>query len=150
MSLPVSHARHWHAGLDMSVRMRVAIVSVGVVAVACSAAPTPSEPSPPVEASGPTTTPAPDPGVSWLRVSPQEGLRGATVSLDVACLDTPGTVRSPVLDLGALQPDPAGHQPWHQTGTATVRSDAAPGQYPISVTCGTETLSAAFTVVPHP
>jgi hypothetical protein len=70
--------------------------------------------------------------------------------LDVACLDNLGTVRSPVLDIGALQPDPAGHQPWHLLGTATVHSDAAPGQYPISATCGAATLTAAFTVVPHP
>jgi hypothetical protein len=86
--------------------------------------------------------------VSWLRVTPEEGMRGATVSLDLACLDTLGTVRSPVLDIGMLQGDFAGHQPWHHTGTATVQANAAPGQYPISVTCGTETLSAEFTVVP--
>jgi hypothetical protein len=129
----------------MSVRTGIAIVSVAVAAVACSAAPTPSERSPSLK-----TTPAPEPGVSWLRVAPQEGLRNATVSLDVACLDNLGPVRSPVLDIGALEPDPAGHQPWHRTGTATVHSDAAPGQYPITATCGTEELSAVFTVVPHP
>lgn len=136
----------------MNVRMSVVIVSLGVVAVACSAPPTPSEPGTPASKTvAPSElTPAPDPGVSWLRVAPQEGLRGATVSLDVACLDILGPVRSPVLDVGALQGDPAGHQPWHQTGTATVHADAAPGQYPISATCGTETLSSAFTVVPNP
>ncbi|HEV7830105.1 MAG TPA: hypothetical protein VGP04_14905 [Pseudonocardiaceae bacterium] len=83
-------------------------------------------------------------------MSPQEGLRGATVSLDVACLDNLGPVRSPVLEVGALKGDPDGHQPWHLTGTATVRSDAAPGQYPVSANCGTDQLYAAFTVVPHP
>lgn len=85
-----------------------------------------------------------------MRVAPQEGLRNATVSLDVACLDILGTVQSPVLDIGALQADAAGHQPWHLTGSATVHPDAAPGQYPISATCGTERLSAVFTVIPHP
>jgi hypothetical protein len=136
----------------MSTRTSVAIVIVGVAAIACSAAPTPSEPAPPVEAAAPTTLsqPVPDSGVNWLRVEPQEGLRNARLSLDVACLDILGTVRSPVLDIGALQPDPAGHQPWHLTGSATVRSDAALGRYPISVTCGTETLSTEFTVVPTP
>ena len=88
--------------------------------------------------------------MSWLRLSPQEGLRGATVKLDVACLDELGPVHSPVLDVGALQPDPNGHQPWHMFGTATVRPDAAFGPYPVSVTCGTQQLSATFTVVPHP
>jgi hypothetical protein len=130
----------------MSVRMRMAVISLGVVAVACSAVPPPGQPGTPVSR---ISTP-PEPGVSWLRVAPQEGLRGATVSLDVACLDNLGTVHSPVLDIGALQADPAGHQPWHLTGTATVHSDAAPGQYPISATCGSENLSAVFTVVPHP
>lgn len=154
MSLPVSTAWNWHAGLDMSVRMRVAIVGVGVLAVACSAAPTPSEPvTPPsrtlAPSEEPATTPAPDPGVSYLRVTPEEGRANATVTLDVACLDTLGPVRSPVLDIGALQADPAGHQPWRQTGTATVRSDATPGEYEISATCGTETLLAVFTVEPH-
>jgi hypothetical protein len=88
--------------------------------------------------------------VSWLRLAPQEGLRGATVKLDVACLDELGPVHSPVLDVGALQPDPNGHQPWHVFGTATVRPDAAFGPYPVSATCGTQQLSATFTVVPHP
>lgn len=88
--------------------------------------------------------------MSWLRVAPQEGLRGSTVSLDVACLDNLSAVRSPVLDVGPLAGDPAGHQPWHQTGTATVHFDATPGPYPISATCGTEQLSAVFTVVPNP
>lgn len=135
----------------MSVRMSVAVASLVVAAVGCSAV-TPTEPASapnlPVGASESAKTPAPDPGVSWLRVEPQVGARDSTVSLDVACLDTLGPVRSPALDIDELQPDPAGHQPWHLTGTATV-SDAAPGQYSISATCGTETLSAAFTVVPH-
>jgi hypothetical protein len=141
----------------MSVRNVVAavsIVSVGVLAAACAGTPEPAavRPSPsrttaPAEA---TTTPAPAPGMSWLRLSPQEGLRGATVKLDVACLDDLGAVHSPVLDIGALQPDPNGHQPWHLLGTATVRPDAAPGAYPVSASCGTQQLSAHFTVVPHP
>lgn len=88
--------------------------------------------------------------MSWLRLSPQEGLRGATVSLDVACLDNLGAAHSPVLDIGALHGSPDGHQPWHLTGTATVHSDAAPGRYPVLMTCGTSQLAADFTVVPHP
>jgi hypothetical protein len=88
--------------------------------------------------------------MSWLRVAPQEGLRGATVKVDVACLDVLGAVHSPVLDIGALQPDPNGHQPWHLFGTAMVRPDAAPGSYPVSAACGAQQLSATFTVVPHP
>jgi hypothetical protein len=145
----------------MSLRTGIAIVSLVGLAVACSAAPKPTEPgpsaprlsqssSPPSAAVESSESSTPAPGVSWLRVSPQEGLRGATVSLDVACLDNLGPVRSPVLEVGALKGDPDGHQPWHLTGTATVRSDAAPGQYPISTNCGTNQLSAAFTVVPHP
>jgi hypothetical protein len=70
------------------------------------------------------------------------------VSLDVACLDNLGAVRSPVLDIGALKGNPDGHQPWHLFGPGTVRSDAAPGRYQISATCGTAELSTAFTVVP--
>ena len=88
--------------------------------------------------------------MSWLRVSPEEGLRGATVVLEVACPDNLGAVRSPVLDIGALKNSPDGHQPWHLTGTATVHSDAAPGRYPVSATCGPDQLSTDFTVVPHP
>lgn len=132
-----------------------------VLAGACSAAPGPSEPRPseprpsePGASRSPaneTSAPAASaPGVSWLRLSPEEGLRGATVSLDVACLDNPGAVHSPVLDVGGLTSNPDGHQPWHLTGTATVHSDAAPGRYPVSATCGTDELSATFTVVPHP
>jgi hypothetical protein len=141
----------------MSVRSVVAtvsIVSVGVLAAACAGTPRPADvtpsPSRTTAASEPPTTPAPAPGVSWLRVAPQEGLRGATVKVDVACLDDLGAVHSPVLDIGALQPDPNGHQPWHLFGTATVRPDAALGSYPVSVACGTQQLSATFTVVPHP
>ncbi|HET9889181.1 MAG TPA: hypothetical protein VFQ42_01650 [Mycobacterium sp.] len=129
-------------------------VGMGVLAVACAGTPEPVDgrPSPgrstaPAEA---TTTPVPAPGVSWLRLSPQEGLRGATVKLDVACLDDLGAVHSPVLEVGALQPDPNGHQPWHLLGTATIRPDAAPGAYPVSAACGTQQLAATFTVVPHP
>lgn len=142
----------------MSVRTGVVIVSLGVLAGACSAAPGPSAPQP--SAPQPGVSPSPDveapepetlePGVSWLRVAPQEGLRGATVLLDVACLDNLGPVRSPVLDVGTLAGDPAGHQPWHQTGSATVHFDAAPGPYPISATCGADQLEAVFTVVPNP
>lgn len=138
----------------MSIRTGVAVVSLGALAMACSAAPGPAEarssPSPAIESPGIESAAPPAPGVSWLRVSPEEGLRNATVSLDVACLDKLGSVQSPVLEVGALQSGPDGHQPWHLTGTATVRSDAAPGRYPVSAMCGTDELSAAFTVVPHP
>jgi hypothetical protein len=135
----------------MSIRPGVAIVSLGALAIACSAAPAPTAPSAPSSPASETSVPATSaPEASWLRLSPQEGLRGATVSLDVACLDNLGPVQSPVLEVGALKSDPDGHQPWHLTGTATVRSDAAPGRYPVSANCGTDQLSAAFTVVPHP
>lgn len=134
--------------------MATAVVGVGVLAAACAGAPRPAEvtppPSPGTTPPVPTTTPASVPGVSWLRLMPQEGLRGATVKLDVACLDDLSAVHSPVLDVGALEPDPNGHQPWHVFGTATVRPDAALGAYPVSATCGTQQLSATFTVVPHP
>ena len=69
------------------------------------------------------------------------------MSLDLACLDNLGAVRSPVLDIGALKGNPEGHQPWHLFGTAIVRSDATPGRYQISAACGATELSAAFTVV---
>lgn len=71
------------------------------------------------------------------------------MSLDVACLDNLGAVHSLVLDVGPLAGNPDGHQPWHQFGTATVRSDAAPGRYTVSATCGTGQLSAPFTVAPR-
>jgi hypothetical protein len=143
----------------MNVRTSAVIVSLGLVTVACAGTPRPVEispsevspsPSQRTTPSAPTTTPTPAQGVSWLRVAPQEGLRGATVKLDVACLDDLGAVNSPVLNVGALQPDPNGHQPWHLLGTATVRPDAAPGAYPVSATCGNQQLRATFTVVPHP
>jgi hypothetical protein len=134
----------------MNIRTAVAIVSLGALAAACTAAPGLNEPSAPSSPVSRTSAPATSvPGTSWLRLSPQEGLRGATVSLDVACLDNLGVVRSPVLEVGALRSDPDGHQPWHLTGTATVRSDAVPGQYPVSANCGNDQLSAVFTVVPH-
>ena len=129
------------------------MVSLGVLAAACAGAPRPAEVSPPPSRTSvlqAPTTQSPTLGVSWLRLSPQEGLRNATVKLDVACLDELDQVKSPVLDVGALQPDPNGQQPWHVFGTATVRPDAAFGPTPVSATCGTQQLSAIFTVVPHP
>jgi hypothetical protein len=124
-------------------------VSVGVLTTACSR---PSEPSSRSQSSSPTTTPLEPPpaasGVSWLRVFPEQGAPGSAVSLDVACLDNLGAVHSPVLDIGALKGNPDGHQPWHLFGRGTVRSDAAPGRYQISATCGAAELSAVFTVVP--
>lgn len=130
----------------MSVRIFVAIVSVGVLTVACSGPSEPSSPSSRASTLLELTPPAR--GVSWLRVSPAQGPPGSAVSLDVACLDNLGVVHSPVLDIGALKGNPEGHQPWHLFGPGTVRSNAAPGRYQISATCGTTELSAAFTVVP--
>jgi hypothetical protein len=72
------------------------------------------------------------------------------VSLDVACLDGLGAVHSPVLDIGALKGNADGHEPWNVFGTATVRSDAAPGRYQISASCGAGELSAVFTVLAPP
>jgi hypothetical protein len=133
----------------MSIRTFVAAVSLGVLTAACSMAATPSVPSSsPSRSTEPAKLPAPALGVSWLRVSPPQGAPGSTVSLDVACLDNLGAVRSPVLDIGALKGNPDGHQPWHLSGTATVRSGADPGRYQISAPCGADELSAAFTVVP--
>lgn len=123
----------------------VGIVSVGALTTSCSG---PSEPSPP---SNRTATPLhlmPSAGgVNWLKVSPEQGAPGSAVSLDVACLDNLGAVHSPVLDISALQGNPDGHQPWHLFGPGTVRSNAAPGRYLISATCGAAELSTAFTVV---
>ena len=137
-----------------------------VVVVACSGpagsrGPTPSASLPPVsgppvsgppgpsalEAPGPSTLPAPATGVSWLHVSPPQGLPGSRVALDVACLDELGPVSSPALDVGPLAPNPQGHRPWHLSGAATVRPGTAPGRYPISAACGNQRLSATFTVV---
>ncbi|MGH3602168.1 MAG: hypothetical protein ACRDQH_18135 [Pseudonocardiaceae bacterium] len=154
----------------MSVRTGVAIASIvvlGVFGAACSATTKPTEPSPsPSSAAQPPAAQPPDaqrpelgptpistlappaPGASWLRVSPQQGAPGSTVSLDVACLDNLGAVHSPVLDIGALKGNPEGHQPWRLFGTATVRSNAAAGQYQISTTCGASELSTGFTVTP--
>jgi hypothetical protein len=150
------------AGMGVRAFFAIAsIVSLGVLTAACSR---PSEPgaSPSRSAvpselpsglpSGlptvlPSGLPTSAPGVSWLRVSPEQGAPGSAVSLDVACLDSLGAVRSPVLDIGALKGNPDGHQPWHLAGTATVGSDAAPGRYQVSTTCGTIELSTTFTVL---
>jgi hypothetical protein len=83
-------------------------------------------------------------------VTPQQGTPGSTLSIDLACLDNVGAVHSPVLDIGALKGNPEGHQPWRLFGTATVRSNAASGQYQISTTCGANELSTDFTVVAPP
>ncbi|MGH3828997.1 MAG: hypothetical protein ACRDRS_00880 [Pseudonocardiaceae bacterium] len=133
----------------MSVRVFFAIVSIvslGVLTSACSRS---SEPGSALSRTTASLEPAPSAGgVSWLRVSPGQGAPGAAVTLDVACLDNLGAVRSPVLNIGELKGNPDGHQPWHLFGPATVRPTATPGQYQITTTCGQTTLSAAFTVAP--
>jgi hypothetical protein len=148
----------------MSVRTFSAIagvVSLGMLTAACSVAARPTEPSSSPgqstsssQSTSPSQTAEPPelttsvPGLSWLRVSPEQGAPGSAVSLDVACSDDLGAVHSPALDIGALKGNPDGHQPWHRSGTATVRSDAAPGRYQIAATCGADVLSAVVTVVP--
>lgn len=139
----------------MSVRTDFAalcIVSLGVLTAACAEAARPiTEPnSPPPRAAESSELTTPVPTVSWLRVSPEQGAAGSAVSLDVACLDNLGAAHSPVLDVGPLKGNPDGHQPWHLFGAATVRSDAAPGHYRISATCGASELSTGFTVVAPP
>jgi hypothetical protein len=137
-----------------TVAASIGIASVGMLAAACAGTASPTDgrttPSRATAPPVPATTSASAPGENWLRLSPQEGLRNATVKLDVACLDELGAVHSPVLDVGALQPDPNGHQPWHVFGTATVRPDAPVGAFPVAASCGTQQLTATFTVVPHP
>jgi len=146
------------AGMSVRAFFAIAsIVSLGVLTAACSRPSEPSSsPSRSTESSGPPSgppsvlpsgLPTSSPGVSWLRVFPEQGAPGSAVSLDVACLDNLGAVRSPVLDIGALKGNPDGHQPWHLFGTATVRSDAAPGRYQVSTTCGTIELSTTFTAL---
>jgi hypothetical protein len=137
----------------MSVRILVAVVGaagVGLVSAACSAGTAaPAEASAtPSRSTAPSELVAPTPGVSWLRLSPEQGAPGSAVSLDVACLDNLGAVHSPVLDIGALKGNPEGHQPWRTLGGATVRSDALPGRYAVSTTCGANELSTTFTVAP--
>jgi hypothetical protein len=90
------------------------------------------------------------PSVSWLQATPGQGTPNSAVSLDVACLDNLGTVQSPVLDIGPLQGNPEGHQPWRLLGTAIVRPDAVAGRYRIVTTCGASELSTDFTVVAGP
>jgi hypothetical protein len=73
-------------------RVVFAIVSLGVLVSACSGpsgpSPLPSRTAPALPATAlPSTS-----GVSWLRVSPEQGAPGSAVSLDVACLDTLGVV----------------------------------------------------------
>lgn len=129
--------------------VNLALITACSVSTFPSAEPTSAEPS-----SAPSGTieaselAAPAPGVSWVRVSPQQGVPGSAVSIDVACLDALGAVHSPVLDIGALRGSPDGHQPWRLMGLATVRPDADPGRYSVSTTCGGSELSTAFTVVP--
>jgi hypothetical protein len=151
----------------MGVRSGVAVASVvvlGVFGAACSGTARPVEPGRPSSSPGltvepsataepPEPTPTPTtaaPGANWLRVTPQQGTPGSTVSLDLACLDNVGVVHSPVLDIGALKGNPEGHQPWRLFGTATVRSNAVSGQYQISTTCGADELSTEFTVIAPP
>jgi len=123
------------------------IVGLGVLSAACSGAASSGRTGPITE---PSAAPTGVPSVSWLRVAPEQGTANSAVSLDVACLDNLGAVQSPVLDIGPLQGNPDGHQPWHLFGTATVRPDAAPGRYRVSATCGTSELSTVFTVVAGP
>lgn len=139
----------------MSVRtgfVAFSIVSLGMLCAACSGAASSGAASsgaasPQAE---PSSSTAGAPSVSWLRVAPEQGTPNSAVSLDVACLDDLGAVQSPVLDMGPLQGNPEGHQPWHLFGTATVRPDAAPGRYRVSATCGASELSTDFTVVAGP
>jgi hypothetical protein len=137
------------AGMSVRAFFAIAsIVSLGVLTAACSKPREPgSSPSRSTESSVSQSGPPSGPGVSWLRVSPEQGAPGSAVSLDVACLDNLGAVRSPVLDIGALKGNPDGHQPWHLFGTATVHLDAAPGRYQVSTTCGIIELSTTFTVL---
>src|SRR5262249_52050714 len=123
----------------------VSIVALGVFSASCGAAHEQTKPnaSPSRTAPRPEPASAPESGTNWLQVAPQGVLRTAPVSLDVASLATLGLVRPPVLDIGPLRSAPAGHHPCPPTGTAPVPSDAAPGQSPISVTCGAATLTAA-------
>lgn len=144
----------------MSVRtgsVSFSVVSVAVLCVACSGTAGPEAagsgaagPEAARPEAQPGSSPADAPPVGWLRVAPEQGTPNSAVSLDVACLDDLGAVRSPVLDTGPLQGDPEGHQPWHLFGTATVRPDAAPGRYRVSAACGAGELSADFTVVAGP
>jgi hypothetical protein len=137
----------------MSVRTGVAVISIvslGLLTAACSGASRPTGPSSSPSTTKPSELTRPAPGMSWLKVFPEQGAPRSAVALDVACLDNLGTVHSSVLDIRAVQGNPQGHQPWHLFGTATVRSDATPGRYQISTTCGADELSAAFTVVPAP
>lgn len=131
--------------------LRAFITTVSIVSVALGVACSQPKESRTSESQPNQSQPAPPaPGVSWLRVSPAQGTPGSAVSLDVACLDNLGAVHSPVVHIGALRGNPNGHQPWHLFGSGTVRSDAAPGRYQISATCGTAELSAPFTVLPAP
>jgi hypothetical protein len=128
----------------MNARSGVAVLSIvglGVLSSACAAA---AGPMPEAESS---SSPTGVTTVSWLRVTPERGVPNSEVSLDVACLDSLGAMHSPVLDIGPLNADPEGHQPWHLFGTATVRPAAAPGRYRIFSTCGASELSTDFTVV---
>lgn len=125
----------------MNVHSGVAVLSIvglGVLGSACSET---AGSMPEAESSTGATT------VSWLRVAPERGVPNSEVSLDVACLDSLGAMHSPILDIGPLNANPEGHQPWHLFGTATVRPDAAPGRYRIFSTCGASELSTDFTVV---
>ncbi|HEY6422816.1 MAG TPA: hypothetical protein VIY28_06125 [Pseudonocardiaceae bacterium] len=138
----------------MNVRIGVVavrILTVGVLTAACSSAAGPpiepsSAPGHPASSAGPLEPATPP--VRWLRVSPELVAPGSTVSLNVACLDKLGPVSSPALDIGPLKGNPDGHQPWNLFGAATVHSNAAPGPYRVSATCGPDELSAPVTVTP--
>ncbi len=148
-----------HTAADMSVRtdfVALSIVSLGILSAACSASVNSGSAT---EASGsgaarpiaePSPAPIGVPSVSWLKVAPEQGTPNSAVSLDVACLDNLGAVQSQVLDVGQLQGNPEGHQPWRLYGTATVRPDAAPGSYRVSATCGASELATDFTVAAGP
>lgn len=127
-------------------------LSLGVFTAACAVAAGPTGPTPAraLPATSATLADPTTPAMSWLRLSPEQGSPGSTVSLDVACLDDLGPVSSPVLDIGQLTGNPEGHQPWNRFGAATVHPNATSGPYRVSVTCGAGELSAIFTVVPGP
>lgn len=125
----------------------VSIVGLGLLSAACAGHAGPGAARPLAE---PSSSAEGAPSVSWLRATPGQATPNSAVSLDVACLDDLGAVQSPVLDIGPLQGNPEGHQPWRLLGTATVRPEAAPGRYRIIATCGDGELATDFIVVAGP
>lgn len=86
------------------------------------------------------------PDEPFISLAPAPVRAGQHVSIQVGWCRPTGTVHSPVLVPVELSSDPHGHQPWAWSARTSVHQDAEPGEYPVTVDCGTRTLSTTISV----